>query len=131
MILGELPTKVRFHTGDNGAIREDGYLALRDRKKDIIISGGENISSLEVENTLYLHADVKEAAVIGVADDAWGETVKAVVVLHDGAEASKEALIAHCRAHLAHFKCPRQVEFVEELPRTATGKLQKYKLRQR
>lgn len=119
-----------FHTGDNGTLSQEHYLALTDRKKDIIISGGENISSLEVENALYLHAAVKEAAVIGVYDATWGETVKALVVLHDDTVVSKEALIEHCRAHLAHFKCPRHVEFVTELPRTATGKLQKFKLRQ-
>lgn len=118
-----------FHTGDGGEISPLGYLKLTDRKKDMIISGGENISSLEVEDILYLSEKVQEAAVIGIPDPTWGEAVKALIVLRLGASSSAEEIIAHCRAHLSHFKCPKYVEFVDELSRTATGKLQKYKLR--
>jgi len=117
-----------FHTGDGGYLDEDGYLVISDRKKDVIISGGENVSSIEVEDTLMSHARVKEVAVIGIPDDKWGEMVTALVV-PDG-EVSAEDLIAHCRHNLAGYKCPKRVEFVDALPRTATGKLQKFKLRQ-
>jgi acyl-CoA synthetase (AMP-forming)/AMP-acid ligase II len=119
-----------FHTGDNGIINDEGYLVLTDRKKDIIISGGENISSLEVENILYLNPQIQEAAVIGIPDKQWGETVIALIVLKTGAPTTKEEIISHCRTHLAHFKCPKRIDFVDELPRTATGKLQKFKLRE-
>ncbi len=118
-----------FHTGDKGHIDDDGYLVISDRKKDVIISGGENISSVEVEECLYQHPAVAEVAVIGVPDPRWGETVKALVVLRPGAEASEAELIAFCQGHLAHFKCPTSVEMSTSLPRTATGKLQKFKLR--
>jgi fatty-acyl-CoA synthase len=118
-----------FHTGDGGGIDEDGYLVISDRKKDVIISGGENVSSIEVEDCLYQHPAVAEAAVIGVPDDRWGETVVALVVLRDGAVADEQDLIAHCRDRLAHFKCPTRVELRSSLPRTATGKLQKFLLR--
>jgi acyl-CoA synthetase (AMP-forming)/AMP-acid ligase II len=117
-----------FHTGDGGAI-DDAYLTISDRKKDVIISGGENVSSIEVEDVLHAHPAVAEVAVIGVPDARWGETVKALVVLADGQTADEPALIAHCRARLAHFKCPTSVEIRDSLPRTATGKLQKFKLR--
>ena len=119
-----------FHTGDGGTI-DDSYLTISDRKKDVIISGGENISSIEVEDALFSHPNVSEVAVIGVPDEKWGETVKALVVVSgDGADALTEAdLIAHCRERLAHYKCPTSVEIREELARTATGKLQKFKLR--
>jgi len=118
-----------FHTGDGGFL--DGpYTVISDRKKDVIISGGENVSSIEVEDCLYQHPAVAEAAVIGVPDEHWGETVKALVVLKAGVTASEAELIEHCRARLAHFKCPTSVEMREALSRTATGKLQKYKLRQ-
>jgi acyl-CoA synthetase (AMP-forming)/AMP-acid ligase II len=119
-----------FHTGDGGVIDPDGYLTISDRKKDVIISGGENVSSIEVEDALCSHPDVAEAAVIGVPDEKWGETVKALVVLTPGATASEHDLIEHCRAHLAHYKCPTSVEMRDELTRTATGKLQKFKLRE-
>jgi fatty-acyl-CoA synthase len=119
-----------FHTGDGGVIDPDGYLTISDRKKDVIISGGENVSSIEVEDALCSHPDVAEAAVIGVPDEKWGETVKALVVLVPGASASERDLIDHCRAHLAHYKCPTSVEMRDELIRTATGKLQKFKLRE-
>jgi acyl-CoA synthetase (AMP-forming)/AMP-acid ligase II len=118
-----------FHTGDGGTIDDDGYLSISDRKKDVIISGGENVSSIEVEDTLCTHPQVAEAAVIGVPDEKWGETVKGLVVLAPGGTVSERDLIEHCRAHLAHYKCPTSVEFREELTRTATGKLQKFKLR--
>jgi acyl-CoA synthetase (AMP-forming)/AMP-acid ligase II len=118
-----------FHTGDGGE-REGAYVVISDRKKDVIISGGENVSSIEVEDTLYQHPAVAEVAVIGVPDDKWGETVKALVVCRDGAAAEEQELIDFCRERLAHYKCPTSVEFPEALARTATGKLQKFKLRQ-
>lgn len=118
-----------FHTGDGGHL--DGpYTVISDRKKDVIISGGENVSSIEVEDCLYQHPAVAEVAVIGVPDERWGETVKALVVLRAGASATEQELIEHCRGRLAHFKCPTSVEMRDVLWRTATGKLQKYKLRQ-
>jgi acyl-CoA synthetase (AMP-forming)/AMP-acid ligase II len=103
---------------------------ISDRKKDVIISGGENVSSIEVEDRLFSHPAVAEVAVIGVPDEKWGETVKALVVLAPGATADEQELIDWCRAGLAHFKCPTSVDFRDELARTATGKLQKYRLRQ-
>jgi fatty-acyl-CoA synthase len=118
-----------FHTGDEGHVEDDDYLVISDRKKDVIISGGENVSSVEVEDALYQHPAVSEVAVIGVPDDKWGETVKALVVCRSGTDVIDADLIAHCRSRLAHFKCPTSVEFRDELPRTATGKLQKFKLR--
>jgi acyl-CoA synthetase (AMP-forming)/AMP-acid ligase II len=118
-----------FHTGDGGAIDDDNYVSISDRKKDVIISGGENVSSIEVEDALFSHPAVAEVAVIGVPDEKWGETVKALVVLAPGADADEQALIDHCRGHLSHYKCPTSVEFRDELARTATGKLQKFKLR--
>ncbi len=118
-----------FHTGDKGHVEAGDYLVISDRKKDVIISGGENVSSVEVEDCLYQHPAVAEAAVIGVPDARWGETVKALVVLRSPGSATEVDLIAHCRARLSHFKCPTSVEVREALPRTATGKLQKFKLR--
>ncbi|MGF1617302.1 MAG: AMP-binding protein [Acidimicrobiia bacterium] len=118
-----------FHTGDGGFLDKEGYYTITDRKKDVIISGGENISSIEVEDTLFSHAAVTEVAVIGVPHEKWGETVKALVVLAEGASATEAELIEYCRDRLAHFKCPTSVEIRDELARTATGKLQKYKLR--
>jgi len=119
-----------FHTGDGGSIDEEHHLTISDRKKDVIISGGENVSSIEVEDCLFSHPDVAEVAVIGVPDERWGETVKALVVLAPGATADEAALIEHCRSRLAHYKCPTSIEFRDELARTATGKLQKFKLRE-
>ncbi len=119
-----------FHTGDGGRIDDQSYLSIADRKKDVIISGGENVSSIEVEDRLFSHPAVAEVAVVGVPDAKWGETVKALVVLAPGASATEGELIEWCRGKLAHFKCPTSVEFRTELARTATGKLQKYKLRQ-
>ncbi|MBI02709.1 MAG: AMP-dependent synthetase [Acidimicrobiaceae bacterium] len=118
-----------FHTGDGGTIDEAGYATITDRKKDVIISGGENVSSIEVEDTLFSHPAVAEVAVIGVPDEKWGETIKALVVLADGESVNERDLIDHCRESLAHFKCPTSVEFRDELSRTSTGKLQKFKLR--
>tara|TARA_Y100001936_G_scaffold241290_1_gene276887 strand:- start:53 stop:976 length:924 start_codon:yes stop_codon:yes gene_type:complete len=120
-----------FHTGDGATIDDDHYVTITDRKKDVIISGGENVSSIEVEDTLFSHPSVAEVAVIGVPDEKWGETIKALVVLADGVDQTvdERLLIEHCRDRLAHFKCPTSVEFRSELARTATGKLQKFKLR--
>jgi fatty-acyl-CoA synthase len=118
-----------FHTGDEGRIEEDNYLVIADRKKDVIISGGENVSSVEVEDCLYQHPAVAEVAVIGVPSERWGETVKALVVLRAGQTADETELIGFCRDRIAHFKCPTSVEFRDTLTRTATGKLQKFKLR--
>jgi fatty-acyl-CoA synthase len=118
-----------FHTGDEGRITDENYVVISDRKKDVIISGGENVSSVEVEDCLYQHPAVAEVAVIGVPSERWGETVKALVVLRAGQEAGEAELIEFCRSRLAHFKCPTSVEFRDVLARTATGKLQKFKLR--
>ncbi|MEV7600868.1 AMP-binding protein [Kitasatospora sp. NPDC089797] len=119
-----------FHTGDGGTLT-DGQLSISDRKKDVIISGGENVSSIEVEDCLYGHPAVAEVAVIGVPHEKWGETVKALVVLREGQAPPTEAeLIAHCKQRLAGYKSPTSVEFRDELPRTATGKLQKFRLRE-
>ena len=118
-----------FHTGDGGFIDDGGYVTLQDRKKDVIISGGENVSSIEVEDCLFSHPAVEEVAVIGVPDEKWGETVKALVVIGGDAEVTDRELIDYCRSKIAHYKCPTSVEFRDELARTATGKLQKFKLR--
>jgi len=118
-----------FHTGDGGH-SEDAYTVIADRKKDVIITGGENVSSIEVEDCLYQHPAVAEAAVIGVPDEKWGETIKALVVLRSGSQASAGDLMAHCRSRMAHYKCPTSIELREALARTATGKLQKFKLRE-
>jgi fatty-acyl-CoA synthase len=118
-----------FHTGDGGHLDDEHRLSITDRKKDVIITGGENVSSIEVEDALFSHPDVAEVAVIGVPDEKWGETIKALVVLADGGKADEAALTAWCRDRLAHFKCPTSIEFRDELARTATGKLQKFKLR--
>ncbi|MEZ4334566.1 MAG: long-chain-fatty-acid--CoA ligase [Myxococcota bacterium] len=119
-----------FHTGDLAVWDALENIHIVDRKKDVIISGGENISSSEIEDCLYQHPGVVECAVIGVPDPKWGETPLALVVAREGARVEPEALIEFCRARLAHFKCPRRVELVDALPRTATGKLQKFKLRE-
>ena len=119
-----------FHTGDKGHIEAGDYLVISDRKKDVIITGGENVSSVEVEDCLYQHPAVAEAAVIGIPDAKWGETVKALVVLRSAGGTTETELIEHCRSRLAHFKCPTSVEVRGSLPRTATGKLQKFKLRE-
>jgi len=118
-----------FHTGDGGHT-EDAFVVIADRKKDVIITGGENVSSIEVEDCLYQHPAVAEAAVIGVPDEKWGETIKALVVLRPGTKASDADLIAFCRTRMAHYKCPTSIELRDALARTATGKLQKFKLRE-
>ena len=119
-----------FHTGDMATVDQHGYINIVDRAKDVIISGGENISSIEVEDVLYDHADVLEAAVIGIPDEKWGETPLALIVPREGAAPTADAIVAHCRENMAGFKIPRRVEFVESLPRTATGKLKKFELRE-
>lgn len=117
-----------FHSGDLGVWHKDNYIQLKDRSKDIIISGGENISSIEVEDTLYKHPDILEAAVVAKSDEKWGETPCAFVTLRQGATLTEKDVIDWCRANLAHFKCPKKVVFTD-LPKTSTGKIQKFKLR--
>jgi acyl-CoA synthetase (AMP-forming)/AMP-acid ligase II len=119
-----------FHTGDGGFIDDDHYVTISDRKKDVIISGGENVSSIEVEDALFSHPAVAEVAVIGVPDEKWGELVMALVVRADGDEVSEADLIAYTKTKLAGYKCPKRIEFRDVLARTATGKLQKFKLRE-
>jgi fatty-acyl-CoA synthase len=119
-----------FHSGDLGVMHPDGYIELRDRAKDVIISGGENISTIEVEQVILRHPAVLECAVVGVPDQKWGETPKAFVVLRDGTSLDALELISFCRERIAHFKVPRHVEFTA-LPKTSTGKIQKYVLRNR
>ncbi len=118
-----------FHTGDGGFIDDDNYVVISDRKKDVIISGGENVSSIEVEDAVFSHPAVAEVAVIGVPDEKWGELVLALVVLAPDATATEDEIIAHTKSKIAGYKCPKRVELREELARTATGKLQKFKLR--
>jgi fatty-acyl-CoA synthase len=118
-----------FHTGDLGVIHPDGYIQLKDRSKDIIISGGENISSIEVEDALYRHPAVQAAAVVAKPDERWGETPCAFVELKPGAQVTAEEIIAHCKANLAGYKVPRHVVFTE-VPKTSTGKIQKFRLRE-
>jgi fatty-acyl-CoA synthase len=119
-----------FHSGDLAVVHPDGYIEVVDRAKDVIVSGGENISSVEVEAMLYEHPAVLEAAVVGVPDPRWGEVPKALVVLKPRQHVSEADLIGFCRDHMAHFKAPKSVEFVEALPKTATGKVQKFALRE-
>jgi len=118
-----------FHSGDLGVMHPDGYIQLKDRSKDIIISGGENISSIEVEDVLYKHPAVAAAAVVAKPDAKWGETPCAFVEKRPGAQVTAEEIIAWCKEKLARYKCPRHVVFVE-LPKTSTGKIQKFKLRE-
>lgn len=118
-----------FHSGDAAVVHPDGYIEIRDRMKDVIISGGENISSLEVEATLLRHPGVREVAVVGMPDEQWGETPHAFVVLQAGYSATELELREFVRERLAHFKCPKIFQFISELPKTATGKIQKYVLR--
>ncbi|MBB3674655.1 AMP-binding protein [Modestobacter versicolor] len=119
-----------FHTGDGGTLDEGGYLTISDRKKDVIITGGENVSSIEVEDAVFSHPAVAEVAVIGVPDEKWGEMVTALVVRAEGAEVTEAEIIAHVRGSLAGYKAPKRVEFRDAIPRTATGKIQKFKLRE-
>jgi acyl-CoA synthetase (AMP-forming)/AMP-acid ligase II len=118
-----------FHTGDGGTIDEDNYVVISDRKKDVIISGGENVSSIEVEDAIFQHPDVTEVAVIGIPDEKWGELVTALVVKSPGSDLDEDGVIAFAKQRLAGYKCPKRVEFRNDLARTATGKLQKFKLR--
>jgi fatty-acyl-CoA synthase len=118
-----------FHSGDAAVVHPDGYVDIRDRLKDVIISGGENISSVEVEGVLLRHPAVQEAAVVGLPDTRWGEAPHAFIVLKPGASATSDELRTFTRDRLAHFKCPHGVTFVTELPKTATGKIQKFVLR--
>jgi fatty-acyl-CoA synthase len=118
-----------FRSGDAAVVHTDGFVEIRDRLKDVIISGGENISSVEVEGVLLRHSAVQEAAVVGLPDERWGEAPHAFVILKPGASASAEELRQFTRDRLAHFKAPHSVTFVNELPKTATGKIQKYVLR--
>src|SRR5437868_11038444 len=118
-----------FHTGDAAAVHPDGYVEIRDRLKDVIISGGENISSVEVEGALLRHPAVQEVAIVGMPDERWGEAPYAFVVLEAGTTATETELRNYARDHLAHFKAPQKIHFVSELPKTATGKVQKYVLR--
>jgi fatty-acyl-CoA synthase len=119
-----------FHTGDGGSIDDTGYLSISDRKKDVIITGGENVSSIEVEDRLFRHPEVEEVAVIGVPDPKWGETVKALVVRKAGSQVTEQQLVEFCRAEIAHYKCPTSIDFLDSIPRTATGKIQKFRLRE-
>jgi acyl-CoA synthetase (AMP-forming)/AMP-acid ligase II len=119
-----------FHTGDGGSLDDEGHLTISDRRKDVIITGGENVSSIEVEDCIFSHPAVAEVAVIGVPDPKWGETVKALVVRAGDAEVTEAEIIAHCKQRLAGFKAPTSVEFRDSIPRTATGKIQKFKLRE-
>ena len=119
-----------FHTGDGGTLDDGGYLTISDRKKDVIITGGENVSSIEVEDAVFSHPAVAEVAVIGIPDDKWGELVTALVVVAEGEQVSEADIIGHCRGKIAGYKIPKKVEFREAIPRTATGKIQKFKLRE-
>jgi fatty-acyl-CoA synthase len=119
-----------FHTGDLAVMHPDGFIEIRDRAKDLIISGGENISSTEVEGMLYKHPAVLEVAVIAIPDEKWGEVPNAIIVRQPGTTVTEQEIIEFCRSNMAHFKAPKAVEFVDALPKTATGKLQKYRLRE-
>ena len=119
-----------FHTGDGGIIDDDNYVTISDRKKDVIITGGENVSSIEVEDAIFQHPEIAEVAVIGIPDEKWGELVTALVVTSPGSELTESDVITFTRTKLAGYKCPNRVEFRDEFARTATGKLQKFKLRE-
>jgi long-chain acyl-CoA synthetase len=118
-----------MHTGDLATIDDENFIFIVDRKKDMIITGGENVFSTEVEDILYMHPAILEAAVIGVPDEKWGEAVKAVVVLKDGQQAAESDIIEFCRANIAHYKSPRSVDFATSLPKTGSGKIQKAEIR--
>jgi fatty-acyl-CoA synthase len=118
-----------FRSGDLGCVDADGFLTIVDRAKDMFVSGGENVYPAEIEDVLHAHPDVIEAAVVGVPDERWGEVCAAFVVLREGASASGDDLRDHCRERLAHFKVPRSVTFVDELPRSSMGKVRKDELR--
>jgi len=118
-----------YHSGDAAVVHQDGYVEIRDRFKDVIISGGENISSVEIEGCLLRHPFVQEVAVVGMPHERWGESPHAFVILRDGAKVTEEELKRHVHNSLAHFKTPQWVSFVDQLPKTATGKVQKFMLR--
>jgi fatty-acyl-CoA synthase len=120
-----------FHSGDLGVVHPDGYVQLVDRAKDVVISGGENISTVEIEQALLKHPAVLNAAVIGVPDEKWGERPKAFVIVKPGEQVSEQDLIDHVRSTIAHYKAPKAVAFLDELPMTSTGKVQKFELRER
>jgi fatty-acyl-CoA synthase len=120
-----------FHSGDLGVMHPDGYIEVRDRAKDVVVSGGENISTIEVEQALVSHPTVLEAAVIGIPDEKWGEVPKAFVVLRQGEQAEEDELIKHVKTKIARYKAPKVVEVVDELPKTSTGKVQKFELREK
>jgi fatty-acyl-CoA synthase len=120
-----------FHSGDLGVMHPDGYVELRDRAKDVVISGGENISTVEIEQALLTHEAVLDVAVIGVPDEKWGERPKAFVVLKPGRQAGEQELIDYVRSIIAHYKAPKAVGFLDELPKTSTGKVPKFELRER
>jgi acyl-CoA synthetase (AMP-forming)/AMP-acid ligase II len=120
-----------MHTGDAGILDEEGYLFIQDRVKDMIVSGGENVYPREVENALFEHPAVADVAVIGVPDEKWGESVKAIVVLREGKQARADDLVEFCKGRLARYKQPRSVDFVEALPRNASGKVLKKELREK
>ena len=131
-ILTRRPQVMRdgwFHSGDAAVVHPDGYIEIRDRFKDIIISGGENISSVEVEGALMRHPAVQEVAVVGMPDEKWGETPHAFVVRAPQSTVTEAELVEYAREHMAHFKAPRKFEFIDQLPKTATGKIRKYVLR--
>ncbi|MFM9226533.1 MAG: class I adenylate-forming enzyme family protein, partial [Actinomycetota bacterium] len=117
------------HTGDGGSMGDHHHVTISDRKKDVIVSGGENVSSIEVEDAVFSHPEVAEVAVIGIPDDKWGESVLALVVRTPGSTLTEDEVIAHTKTKLAGYKCPKRVEFRDELARTSTGKLKKFKLR--
>ncbi|MGH3936140.1 MAG: class I adenylate-forming enzyme family protein, partial [Pseudonocardiaceae bacterium] len=119
-----------FHTGDGGSVDDEGCLSIIDRQKDVIITGGENVSSIEVEDCVFSHPAVADVAVIGVPSERWGETIKALVVVADGEQITPDEIIRYCKERLAGYKAPTSVEFREAIPRTATGKIQKFKLRE-
>ncbi len=120
-----------LYTGDMAVMDDEGYVTIVDRKKDMILTGGENVYSTEVENVLYMHPAILECAVVGVPDEKWGEAVKGVVVLKPGQKATAEEIIRFCKGHIAHYKAPKSIDFIEALPRTGSGKIQKKGLRDR
>jgi len=120
-----------FHTGDMATMDENGYILIVDRKKDIIVSGGENISSLEVEKAMCAHPAIYEVAVIPVPDPRWGEVPKALVALKPGTQATEQEILDYTRSRLSHYKCPRSIEFMDTLPKTGTGKILKKELRKK
>ena len=120
-----------LYTGDLAVMDAEGYVTIVDRKKDMILTGGENVYSTEVENVLYMHPAVLEAAAIGVPDEKWGEAVKAIVVLKEGMEAAEEEIVSFCKERLARYKAPKSVDFYDSLPKTGSGKIAKRELKRR